>query len=87
MIAMGNGRISRIGSDHLDGKQAGVRRHVDAVQQLARFGRVKYRRLARCHDVAGPAHRVRRVGRLDLAVEEPVERWRTISSTGHHSSA
>ena len=34
MIAMGNGRISRIGSD-LDGKQAGVRRDVDAVQQFA----------------------------------------------------
>ena len=34
MIAMGDGRISRIGSD-LDGKQAGVRRDVDAVQQFA----------------------------------------------------
>jgi hypothetical protein len=53
--------------------QAGLRRDIDAVEQRARFGGIEHRRLPGRHDVARPAHRVRRVDRHDLAVDQPIE--------------
>jgi hypothetical protein len=50
-----------------------MRRHIDAVEQSTRFGRIEYRRLSGRHDVARPAHRVRRIDRHDLAVDQPIE--------------
>jgi hypothetical protein len=50
-----------------------MRRHIDAVEQGERFGRIKYRRLPRRHNVPGPAHRVCRVDRHDLAGHEPIK--------------
>ena len=45
--------------------QAGMRRHIDAVEQRARFGRIEHWRLSGCDDVPRPAHRVRRINRHD----------------------
>jgi hypothetical protein len=53
--------------------QPGVRRDIDAVQQRARFRRIEHRRLPARYDVPGPAHRSCRVGRHNLAGDEPVE--------------
>jgi hypothetical protein len=39
----------------------------------ARFRGIKYRRLPRRHYMPGPAHRVRRVDRYDLTVDQPIE--------------
>ena len=53
--------------------QADDGRHVDAVQQLARLFAGEHRGLAGFDDVLGAAHRMRRIGRDDLAGDQPVE--------------
>lgn len=53
--------------------QTDRRRHIDAVEQLARLGRIEHRRPALFRGVTGPAHRRSRVVRHDLASDEPVE--------------
>ena len=53
--------------------QTGMCRHIDAVEQRPRLGRIEYRRLPAGDDVPGPAHRMRRIDRHDLAVDQPVE--------------
>jgi hypothetical protein len=39
----------------------------------ARFRWIEHRRLSRRHNMPGPTHRVRRIDRHDLAVDQPVE--------------
>ena len=51
-----------------------MRRDVDAIEQRARLGRIEYWRLPGGHHMTGPTHRVRRIDRDDLAVDEPTDR-------------
>jgi hypothetical protein len=53
--------------------QAGRRRRVDAVEELARLGRFQHRRFAGLHDVLRTAHRRGRIHRQDLAHHKPIE--------------
>ena len=43
------------------------------LSSTARFGWIEHRRLTRRHDVPRPAHRVPRIDRHDLAVDQPIE--------------
>jgi hypothetical protein len=53
--------------------QAGMRRDIDAVEQRARLGRIEHRGLSRRDDVPGAVHRVCRVDRYNLAIDQPIE--------------
>ena len=53
--------------------QAGMISSIDAVQQCACFRRIKHRRLPGCYNVPWSAHRMRRINRHHLAVDEPIE--------------
>ena len=53
--------------------QAHRRGGIDAVEQLAGFGRLQHRRLALAHDMLGPAHRGGWIDRHDLADHQPVK--------------
>jgi hypothetical protein len=65
----------RIGHEGNQGAVAetGRRRRVDAVEELARLGRVQYRRFAGFYDVLRAAHGHGRVHRHDLADDQPIE--------------
>jgi transposase InsO family protein len=52
---------------------ASVRRHIDAVEQRARFGGIEHRRLPAGDDVARAPHRTGGVHWYDLAGDEPIK--------------
>jgi hypothetical protein len=54
-------------------RRPGRRRDINAVDQRARFGRIKHWRLPGRHDVPRPAHRAGPVDRHHMAGDEPVE--------------
>ena len=54
--------------------QADHGRHIDAVEQRARLFAAQHRGLAGLDDVLGAAHRMGRIGRDDLAGDQPVEK-------------
>jgi len=53
--------------------QTGMRHHIDAVEQRARFRWIEHRRLPGRDDMTRPAHRSGRVDWHDLAGDEPIE--------------
>ena len=53
--------------------QAGRRRYVDCIEELARLCRIEHRRLAPANAMGWPAHRGGRIQRHDLSHHQPVE--------------